>query len=109
MGEWFKAHGKRDKVMLATKFGSPMEAADGPKDLSAAYMVKAVEASLKRLQTDVIDLYQSHYDDPTTPQEETMEAFDKLVKPTKTLLFSPDEVAANRKAWVDEWLSVMSK
>jgi aryl-alcohol dehydrogenase-like predicted oxidoreductase len=73
--------GKRDKVVLATKFGSEM--GEGMKGLSAKYMVEAVEASLKRLQTDYIDLYQSHRDDPDTPQEETAEAFDRLVKAGK--------------------------
>lgn len=81
IGNWFKAHGKRDKVVLMTKFGSEM--GEGMKGLSAKYMVEAVEASLKRLQTDVIDLYQSHRDDPDTPQEETAEAYDRLVKAGK--------------------------
>jgi aryl-alcohol dehydrogenase-like predicted oxidoreductase len=81
LGKWFKASGKRDKVVLATKFG--MEMGEGMKGLSARYMVEAVEASLKRLQTDVIDLYQSHRDDPATPQDETAEAFDRLVKAGK--------------------------
>ncbi|WP_374575482.1 aldo/keto reductase [Phenylobacterium sp.] len=81
IGKWFKEGGKRDKVVLATKFG--MEMGEGMKGLSARYMAEAVEASLKRLQTDYIDLYQSHRDDADTPQEETAEAFDKLVKAGK--------------------------
>jgi aryl-alcohol dehydrogenase-like predicted oxidoreductase len=81
IGAWLKQSGKRDKVVLATKLGSEM--GEGMKGLSAKYMVEAVEASLKRLQTDVIDLYQSHRDDPETPQEETAEAFDRLVKSGK--------------------------
>lgn len=81
LGAWFKASGKRDKVVLATKLGSEM--GEGMKGLSAKYMVEAVEASLQRLQTDVIDLYQSHRDDPDTPQEETAEAFERLVKAGK--------------------------
>ncbi|HPA38174.1 MAG TPA: aldo/keto reductase [Phenylobacterium sp.] len=81
IGNWFKAHGKRDKVVLMTKLGSEM--GEGMKGLSAKYMVEAVEASLKRLQTDVIDLYQSHRDDPETPQEETAEAYERLVKAGK--------------------------
>ncbi|RYG01110.1 MAG: aldo/keto reductase, partial [Caulobacteraceae bacterium] len=81
LGAWFKQSGKRDKVVLATKLG--MEMGEGKKGLSAAYMVEAVEASLKRLQTDRIDLYQSHRDDPDTPLEETAEAFDRLVKAGK--------------------------
>lgn len=81
IGAWLKQSGKRDKVVLATKFG--MEMGEGMKGLSAKYMVEAVEASLGRLQTDYIDLYQSHRDDPETPQEETAEAFDRLVKAGK--------------------------
>jgi len=81
IGNWLKQSGKRDKVVLATKFG--MEMGEGKKGLSAKYMVEAVEASLQRLQTDYIDLYQSHRDDPETPQEETAEAFDRLVKAGK--------------------------
>lgn len=81
IGNWFKTSGKRDKVVLMTKLGSEM--GEGMKGLSAKYMVEAVEASLKRLQTDVIDLYQSHRDDPETPQEETAEAYERLVKAGK--------------------------
>lgn len=81
IGKWLAQGGKRDKIVLATKFGSEM--GEGLKGLSAKYMVEAVEASLKRLQTDYIDLYQSHRDDPDTPQEETAEAFDRLVKAGK--------------------------
>ena len=81
IGKWLAQGGKRDKIVLATKLGSEM--GEGMKGLSAKYMVQAVEASLKRLQTDYIDLYQSHRDDPDTPQEETAEAFDRLVKAGK--------------------------
>jgi aryl-alcohol dehydrogenase-like predicted oxidoreductase len=81
IGKWLAQGGKRDKIVLATKLGSEM--GEGMKGLSAKYMVEALEASLKRLQTDYIDLYQSHRDDPDTPQEETAEAFDRLVKSGK--------------------------
>ena len=81
IGKWLAQGGKRDKIVLATKLGSEM--GEGMKGLSAKYMVEAVEASLKRLQTDYIDLYQLHRDDPDTPQEETAEAFDRLVKAGK--------------------------
>ena len=77
IGAWLKSSGKRDKVVLATKLGSEM--GEGMKGLSASYMVKAVEASLTRLQTDRIDLYQSHRDDPDTPQDETLEAYGRLI------------------------------
>lgn len=82
IGAWLaQGGGRREKIVLATKLGSEM--GEGQKGLSAKYMVEAVEASLKRLQTDRIDLYQSHRDDPDTPQDETMEAYDRLVKAGK--------------------------
>ena len=81
LGAWLKASGKRDKIVLMTKLGSPM--GEGMKGLSANYMVDAVEASLFRLQTDMIDLYQSHRDDADTPQEETAEAYERLMKAGK--------------------------
>ena len=77
MGEWFAAHGKRDKTLLITKVGSDM--GDGRKGLKADNIVKACEASLKRLQTDHIDLYLSHFPDPDTPIEETLEAHQRLI------------------------------
>ena len=81
VGNWMRARGNRAQVVIATKLGSKM--GEGMEGLSAAYMVKAVEASLKRLQTDVIDLYQAHIDDDKTPLEETMAAFDALKKQGK--------------------------
>ncbi len=81
LGKWFARSGKRDKVIIATKLG--MDMGDGKQGLSAKYMVEAVEASLRRLQTDRIDLYQSHRDDEKTPLDETLGAFDKLVKQGK--------------------------
>lgn len=94
LGAWFKASGKRDKVVLATKLG--MEMGEGMKGLSAKYMVEAVEASLQRLQTDVIDLYQSHRDDADTPLEETAEAFDRLVKAGKVRVIGASNFDAGR-------------
>jgi aryl-alcohol dehydrogenase-like predicted oxidoreductase len=94
LGAWFAASGKRDKVVLATKFG--MEMGEGQKGLSAAYMMQAVEASLKRLRTDRIDLYQSHRDDPDTPQEETMEAFSRLVSQGKVRVIGASNFDAAR-------------
>jgi len=77
IGNWMKDRGNRDKVVVITKVGSDM--GQGHKDLSAAYIEKAVEASLKRLRTDVIDLYLSHWPDPATPYEETLGAYEKLL------------------------------
>ena len=94
IGAWLKASGKRDKVIIATKLGADM-GEDG-KGLSASYVAKAVEASLSRLQTDHIDLYQSHRDDPDTPQEETGEAFAKLVAAGKVRLLGASNFDAAR-------------
>ncbi len=77
LGKWLAKGGKRENVIIATKLGQDM--GDGKQGLSAAYISQAVEASLRRLQTDYIDLYQAHKDDLDTPLEETMAAFDKLV------------------------------
>jgi aryl-alcohol dehydrogenase-like predicted oxidoreductase len=79
IGRWLKASGKRDKVLILTKVAM-WPAQPG---LSAGNIVSAVEGSLKRLQTDYIDLYQAHQDDADTPIEETLEAFDRLVKAGK--------------------------
>jgi aryl-alcohol dehydrogenase-like predicted oxidoreductase len=76
IGKWLAKSGKRDKVIIATKVGMEM----GPKaqGLSPAYIARAVEDSLARLQTDYIDLYQSHRDDPDTPLTDTLAAYGKL-------------------------------
>lgn len=79
IGTWLKARGRRDDVIIATKVGM-WPAQPG---LSAANIVSACDASLKRLQTDYIDLYQSHRDDAATPQDETLEAYGRLVKAGK--------------------------
>lgn len=81
IGEWLKARGNRSAVHIFTKLGSEM--APDKKGLKAAYVKQAVEDSLKRLQTDYIDLYQSHRPDPETPHEETLEAFDLLIRAGK--------------------------
>jgi len=77
IGKWMKSRGNRDQVIVITKVGSDM--GQGKKDLSAAYIEKAIDASLQRLQTDVVDLYLSHWPDPTTPYEETLGAYEKLL------------------------------
>jgi aryl-alcohol dehydrogenase-like predicted oxidoreductase len=81
LGKWLAKGDKRENVILATKVG--MDMGDGKKGLKAAYIEQAVEDSLRRLQTDYIDLYQAHKDDPETPLEETLGAFDKLVRAGK--------------------------
>lgn len=81
LGKWFARSGKRDKVIIATKVG--MDMGDGKQGLAPKYIDHAVEASLRRLQTDRIDLYQAHKDDETTPLAETLGAFDRLIKQGK--------------------------
>ncbi len=81
IGRWLKARGGRDRIVLTTKLG--MEMAPGKKGLSAAYVREAVEASLRRLQTEYIDLYLSHFEDPEASHEETMGAYAELIKAGK--------------------------
>lgn len=81
IGRWVKARGNRSKVVIATKVGSDM--GQGRRDLRASWIVQAVEGSLQRLQTDYIDLYQTHWPDPQTPGEETLGAYDRLIKAGK--------------------------
>ena len=82
IGRWLaQGGGRRDKVVIATKLG--MEMLGQGKGLSRAYMQGAVERSLKRLQTDHIDLYQSHIDDESTPLEETLSGFGELIRAGK--------------------------
>ena len=81
IGRWLKARGNRDKVLIATKFA--VEVVPGESGLSRAYMRKAIERSLQRLGTDYVDLYQSHRDDPATPMEETLSAYQELIQEGK--------------------------
>jgi aryl-alcohol dehydrogenase-like predicted oxidoreductase len=81
LGKWFSKGGRRNRVLLVTKFG--LEMGEGKSGLSARYVAQAVENSLRRLQTDHIDFYLTHHDDPKTPIGETLEALDKLVKAGK--------------------------
>jgi aryl-alcohol dehydrogenase-like predicted oxidoreductase len=77
IGKWLAKSGKRNKIVLLTKVG--MEMKSGEKGLAKKYILKEVEQSLKRLQTDYIDLYQSHTDDQSVPLEETLEAYAQLI------------------------------
>ena len=81
IGRWLKRRGGRDRVLIATKVGG--EIAAGEKGLSARHIKRAVEASLQRLQTDYIDLYQAHYEDPDVGFEETLGAFADLIREGK--------------------------
>ena len=96
IGKWLKARGNRDKVIIATKLG--IEMGPGKKGLSRAYMFQAVEDSLRRLQTDYIDLYQSHRDDPETPIAETLGAYQDLIKQGKVRAIGASNFTAERLA-----------
>ena len=97
IGNWLRQrNGRREKVVIATKVG--MEMGPGMKGLSRAYILRAVEDSLRRLQTDYIDLYQSHEDDPATPPEETLGAFADLVKQGKVRAVGASNYSAARLA-----------
>jgi len=96
MGKWLKQRGVRDKVVIATKVG--MEMGADQKGLAKAYILKEVEQSLKRLQTDYIDLYQSHIDDEATPLEETLETYSQLVKQGKVRAIGASNYGGERFA-----------
>ncbi|MET0463253.1 MAG: aldo/keto reductase [Chitinophagaceae bacterium] len=93
IGNWLKQKGNRDQLIIATKVGSDM---GNGVDLSPKHILSSVEDSLKRLQTDYIDLYQSHYDDPNTAPEETLATYDKLVKEGKVRYIGASNVTKER-------------
>jgi aryl-alcohol dehydrogenase-like predicted oxidoreductase len=101
IGKWLKQSGKRSKILIATKVG--MEMGPGKQGLSKRYIKEAVNASLKRLQTDYIDLYQAHRDDPDTPLEETLSAFAELIAEGKVVAIGASNYGAER---LDEALKV---
>jgi aryl-alcohol dehydrogenase-like predicted oxidoreductase len=96
IGNWLKRSGKRKEVIVATKVG--MEMGDGKKGLSKDYILRSADDSLRRLQTDYIDLHQSHKDDPETPLEETLEAYDQLIKQGKVRAIGASNYSAARLA-----------
>ena len=95
LGIWMSARRNRDAVLIATKVMGPM--GPGPNDtgLSRQHIVAGLEASLRRLKTDFVDLYQAHWDDRETPLEETLRAFDDLVRQGKVRYIG----ASNYHAW----------
>lgn len=95
IGRWLKQHGHRDKVILATKVYQPMGSEPNDQGLSRKHIIEAVEASLTRLQTDYIDLYQAHAYDDETPIDETLSAFDALQRAGKVRYVG----ASNYTAW----------
>jgi aryl-alcohol dehydrogenase-like predicted oxidoreductase len=97
IGNWLRqGGGRREKVLVATKVG--MEMGPGEKGLSRPYVLRAADASLKRLRTDRIDLYQAHQDDPATPLEETLGAFAELMKQGKVRAIGASNYTAPRLA-----------
>ena len=94
LGRWFARSGKRDRVILATKVG--MEMAPGDAGLARPRILRSAEDSLRRLQTDYIDLYQSHQDDPNVPIAETLEAYQDLIKAGKVRFIGASNYTAQR-------------
>ena len=93
IGNWLKKSGKRDKVLIATKVGEDM--GEG-RSLKKEYILRQAEASLKRLQTDRIDLYQTHFDDEMTPPEESMQAYAQLIAQGKVRAIGASNVTPAR-------------
>lgn len=96
LGKWFAKSGRRKDVLLASKVG--FEMGEGKSGLSPRYIAQAVDDSLRRLRTDYIDLYQAHTDDKNTPLEETLGAFDKLVKAGKVRFIGASNYSGERLA-----------
>ncbi|HCF9263395.1 TPA: aldo/keto reductase [Pseudomonas aeruginosa] len=94
IGKWLKRTGKRDRMVIASKVG--MDMGNGHKGLSAAYIEQALERSLRRLQTDYLDLYQSHTDDPHTDLEETLSTYGELIKKGKVRVIGASNYDARR-------------
>lgn len=94
IGRWLKRSGKRHRIVLATKVGKDM--GDGKVGLRPAYIRQAVEASLQRLQTDHIDLYQSHDDDTTVPLADTLGAYADLIRAGKVRAIGASNYSAAR-------------
>ena len=93
IGNWIKRSGKRDKVLIATKVGEDM--GEG-RSLKKDYILRECETSLRRLQTDHIDLYQTHFDDEVTPVEETMQAYATLIKAGKVRAIGASNISPAR-------------
>jgi len=94
LGKWMKQRGNRARIILATKCG--FEIAPGKKGLSRKHIMASIEDSLRRLQTDYIDLYQSHSEDLETPLEETMGAYADLIKQGKVRVIGASNYSARR-------------
>lgn len=94
IGKWLKARNNRDKVIIATKVGGPTGVNE--TDISRKHILETVEKSLKRLQTDYIDVYYTHYDDEKTPIEETLSTYDELIKQGKVRHIAASNISPER-------------
>lgn len=95
IGNWLKSRNLRDKIVLATKVGGRNMIQDKP-NTTKAHILKEVEGSLLRLQTDYIDLYQTHYDDVNTAVEETLSAYNQLIKEGKVRFIGASNFSSER-------------
>ena len=96
IGAWIKERGNRDQIVIATKVGHDM--GEAGRGLSRAHIMQEVENSLRRLNTDYIDLYQAHRDDPNTPLEDVLSTFDELIKAGKVRAIGASNYTAERMA-----------
>lgn len=94
IGKWMKSRGKRNDLVIATKVGS--ETKEHGFDISRKHILKSVDESLQRLQTDHIDLYYTHFDDKTTPVEETLQAYDEIIKAGKVRYIAASNISPER-------------
>ncbi len=94
IGKWMKQRGNRNDLVIATKVGS--ETKEHGFDISKKHILKSVDESLARLQTDHIDLYYTHFDDKKTPVEETLEAYDEVIKAGKVRYIAASNVSPER-------------
>jgi aryl-alcohol dehydrogenase-like predicted oxidoreductase len=94
IGKWMKQRGNRDELVIATKVGS--ETKEHDFDISKKHILKSVDESLSRLQTDYIDIYYTHFDDHKTPVEETLEAYDEIIKAGKVRYIAASNVSPER-------------
>jgi aryl-alcohol dehydrogenase-like predicted oxidoreductase len=94
IGKWMKAKGNRNDLVIATKVGS--ETKEHGFDISKKHILKSVDESLARLQTDHIDLYYTHFDDNKTPVEETLEAYDEIIKAGKVRYIAASNISPER-------------
>jgi aryl-alcohol dehydrogenase-like predicted oxidoreductase len=96
LGRWLR--GKRDRFVIATKAGAPMSDDPSNQGGSRALLMDAIDGSLRRLDTDYVDLYQMHFDDTATPMDETLRALDDIVRSGKARYIGVSNIEAKRLA-----------